>query len=411
MTATRLAWLDALRGWAAAVVALFHLSPVVLGSELHLRIFHVIDLGKYGVLLFFLVSGYVIPMSLERHGDLRRFWAGRLLRIYPAYLLAIAVSLALGAAGVLRLPGQLAEETTTSVLGHLTMLQDLLGTQGALRPFWTLTYEMIFYLVVAGIFVWGRHLRRPTAPGTPRRRPAVAWWATGLTAVAILDLPGDLLGATAAERRISAIVVTALMVTALGAYTIGSKVVVLTAGAASLALLALPLVNGHATEQVTSASSAQATQMLAVMFAGTVIHRAQHRRIGRPAALVVLLIVLGGTAVTIGPVVGAAVAGTCTLGLALRARRIPVALTWLGTVSYSLYLLHIPVLVLVRQVTGQPLLVAAAFVTGSLTAAWACHRWVERPAQALARRVPVRKVATEGTGACTGSFGKRYESV
>ena len=48
----------------------------------------IIDLGKYGVLLFFLVSGYVIPMSLERHGSLRRFWIGRLFRIYPAYLAA-----------------------------------------------------------------------------------------------------------------------------------------------------------------------------------------------------------------------------------------------------------------------------------------------------------------------------------
>jgi peptidoglycan/LPS O-acetylase OafA/YrhL len=64
MTQGRLAWLDALRGWAAIIVAVFHVSPLVLGTTLHLRIFGVIDLGKYGVLLFFLVSGYVIPMSL-----------------------------------------------------------------------------------------------------------------------------------------------------------------------------------------------------------------------------------------------------------------------------------------------------------------------------------------------------------
>ena len=52
----RLGWLDALRGFAALTVVWFHLSPVVLGPERHLRIHHHIDLGKYGVLLFFLVS-------------------------------------------------------------------------------------------------------------------------------------------------------------------------------------------------------------------------------------------------------------------------------------------------------------------------------------------------------------------
>jgi len=89
-TPVRLAWLDALRGYAALVVVVFHLSPTVLGSDRHLALYRHFDLGKYGVLLFFLVSGYVIPMSLERHGSLRRFWIGRLCRIYPAYLAAIA---------------------------------------------------------------------------------------------------------------------------------------------------------------------------------------------------------------------------------------------------------------------------------------------------------------------------------
>src|SRR5689334_23533688 len=121
---TRLAWLDALRGWAAAVVAVFHLSPVVLGREPHLRILAVIDLGKYGVLLFFLVSGYVIPLSLERHGSLRRFFLGRLFRIYPAYLATIGAAALLGA-------------WHGGLLAHAGMLLDPLGQRGAVRVFWT----------------------------------------------------------------------------------------------------------------------------------------------------------------------------------------------------------------------------------------------------------------------------------
>jgi peptidoglycan/LPS O-acetylase OafA/YrhL len=394
----RLAWLDALRGWAAAVVAAFHVSPLVLGAGRHQRIFEIIDLGKYGVLLFFLVSGYVIPMSLERHGDLRRFWTGRLLRIYPAYLFAVLVTIGLGAAGIMRMPDQLAGETTTSVLGHMTMLQDLIGTRGVLRPFWTLSFEMVFYLLVAGLFVWGR--RRDSA-----------WWAGGLTLVAVIGPPSDLLGGSPAARRIAAVVTVVLLGAVLWAYLAGKRRLVLAAGTAGLAATVLPLLNGHATDQVTSASSAQATQMLAVMFAGTVIYRAQHREMSRPAAIVVLALVSGGVATQVTPGVAAAVAGTFGIAFLLRDRWVPGVLVRLGAMSYSLYLLHIPVLAVVRWNTRDPLIIAIAFGAGALVAAWAGHRWIERPAQALARRDIVIKLATEGTDARTGSFGKRYESV
>jgi peptidoglycan/LPS O-acetylase OafA/YrhL len=161
----------------------------------------------------------------------------------------------------------------------------------------------------------------------------------------------------------------------------------------------------------TSASSAQAVQMLAVMFAGTVVYRVQHRQTGRVVAAVTLALVLAGAARETQPSVAVAVAGTFALALTLRNRRFPGVRTWLGTISYSLYLLHIPVLAVVRYVTVAPFTGAVAFTVGSLAAAWACHRWVERPAQALARRFTVIHFATEGTDASTGRFGKRYESV
>jgi peptidoglycan/LPS O-acetylase OafA/YrhL len=177
--AIRLGWLDALRGFAALTIVCFHLSPVVLGSELHLRIFRHIDFGKYGVLLFFLVSGYVIPMSLERHGSLRRFWIGRMFRIYPAFLVAVAVLAVLITTGVLPLNRSLRAETVSGVLGHLTMLQDLLGLRGLVRVFWTLSYEMTFYLIVAGLFAFRAHRRS-------------VWWACSRT---ICSPPGSPAGA------------------------------------------------------------------------------------------------------------------------------------------------------------------------------------------------------------------------
>src|SRR4051794_17724043 len=170
--AARMGWLDALRGFAALTVVWFHLSPLMLGNQRHLAIMRHIDFGKYGVLLFFLVSGYVIPMSLERHGSLRKFWVGRLFRIYPAYLATIALVVGLATAGLAGYPGWVRADPVTGVLAHITMFSDLLGVRGVVRVFWTLAYEMTFYLVVAGLFAWRLH--RYTG-----------WWAAGLALFAL----------------------------------------------------------------------------------------------------------------------------------------------------------------------------------------------------------------------------------
>jgi peptidoglycan/LPS O-acetylase OafA/YrhL len=61
---------------------------------------------------------------------------------------------------------------------------------------------------------------------------------------------------------------------------------------------------------------------------------------------------------------------------------------WLGSVSYSLYLLHVPILlvvslVLYRRVPNGVML--ATFLVLSLLAAGAFHRWIELPSIRLGR--------------------------
>ncbi|WP_049574380.1 acyltransferase family protein, partial [Nonomuraea sp. SBT364] len=88
---SRLGWLDALRGIGALAVVGEHLTTWAM-PWLRPTAFNV---GMYGVLVFFLVSGYIIPQSLERRGDLRGFWIGRVFRLYPLYLAVIGLMLAL----------------------------------------------------------------------------------------------------------------------------------------------------------------------------------------------------------------------------------------------------------------------------------------------------------------------------
>ncbi|MFI1988710.1 acyltransferase family protein [Actinoplanes sp. NPDC020271] len=417
MTRSRLAWLDALRGFAAAVVALFHLMPTVLGTERHLAIYRHFDFGRYGVLLFFLVSGYVIPMSLERHGSLRRFWVGRVFRIYPAYLLATATGLLLVAAGWQRGP---AGDPVTVVLGHVTMLQDLLGLSGVVRPFWTLTYEMTFYLIVAGLFAWRRHRDS-------------AWWAGGLALMALLagrHLPDALLGGS----RTVALVLTGVVVGGFTAYAIGSRILIFGFALIGIGTVLLPMLNGQAGRYAMPGSSSCAVLLLAAMFAGTVVYRVQHHQIGRGRAFAALTLVLigtglnqwllDGTRLLRDSSVAVAVAGTFAVAFLMRRRAVPGLLTGLGAISFSVYLLHIPVLLVAAHVLrGHPAAVGVAFVTGTLVAAWVSFHLVERPGQRLGRRVtgllddrfgPDTAViipTTEGGTPGTGSFGKQRESV
>ncbi|WP_144795941.1 acyltransferase [Microbacterium paludicola] len=61
----RLDWLEWVRGVAAVLVVLFHYLDATLPA------FHdfsrsTLDLGRVGVVAFFLVSGFVIPLSYRR---------------------------------------------------------------------------------------------------------------------------------------------------------------------------------------------------------------------------------------------------------------------------------------------------------------------------------------------------------
>src|SRR2546430_2888447 len=92
-TGSRLAWLDVLRGLAALAVVFDHVSYYALQHVRHI-VYQWFDPGNYGVFVFFIISGYIVPASLERKGSVRTFWVSRLFRLYPLYLLAVGIAVA-----------------------------------------------------------------------------------------------------------------------------------------------------------------------------------------------------------------------------------------------------------------------------------------------------------------------------
>ena len=105
------------------------------------------DLGKFGVGTFFLISGFVIPFSLQ-HTTASRFLAARALRIYPTFWLALLTEHAAIAASSaywhIQPPFGWREYTLTALL-----VRDLLDSPSVDWVSWTLVIELKFYLLAA----------------------------------------------------------------------------------------------------------------------------------------------------------------------------------------------------------------------------------------------------------------------
>jgi peptidoglycan/LPS O-acetylase OafA/YrhL len=144
----------ALRGVAAFAVAWFHFTngqPTFLPEDSLLKVSGAY--GYLGVAVFFVISGFVIPYSLDgaKFPDCtKKFFSRRIWRIYPPYLIAIAITIALTAASSL-MPGSNAAMPSLSlstIIGNLTYTAPWIGEEWLSPIFWSLAIEIQFYLVV-----------------------------------------------------------------------------------------------------------------------------------------------------------------------------------------------------------------------------------------------------------------------
>lgn len=119
--------------------------------------------GFYGVYLFFLISGYVIFMSLTRTRRPMDFVVSRFSRLYPAYWAAVVLTFVV--VRLVGLPGL--EVSLPDGVVNLTMLQKYLLLPEVDRVYWTLAVELAFYAIVFALY-WGGML-------SARRLPLTLW--------------------------------------------------------------------------------------------------------------------------------------------------------------------------------------------------------------------------------------------
>ena len=135
--------LDALRGLAALSVAVFHCTDHY-GREIGHTVPPVFGFpaGNYGVEVFFLISGFVIFMTLERTRSAADFVVSRFSRLFPAYWAAILVTAAV--VYTIGLPQQ--QLGAWDLALNLTMVQQILGVEHLDGSYWTLQIELFFYI-------------------------------------------------------------------------------------------------------------------------------------------------------------------------------------------------------------------------------------------------------------------------
>lgn len=106
-----------------------------------------LDLGAFGVALFFLISGFVIPFSLEKNGR-PTFLLARALRIFPTYWMALLIEWGT-IYGFSRYWGKPIAFDRQTFLYNLVLMHTAVGAGGVDFVNWTLAIEVKFYLLMA----------------------------------------------------------------------------------------------------------------------------------------------------------------------------------------------------------------------------------------------------------------------
>jgi peptidoglycan/LPS O-acetylase OafA/YrhL len=161
----RLQELDALRGIAAFCTACYHYIwrydakyQVAEKSWLWFDMgrFDEKIVGKLPVFLFFIISGFVISMTLENARHIGDFIVSRFSRLYPTYVFCLLLTFIVGF--LFPLPGQ--ELSIIQLFYNFTMVQEYIGQESIDGVYWSLHVELMFYSLMAVLYMTGmfRHV-------------------------------------------------------------------------------------------------------------------------------------------------------------------------------------------------------------------------------------------------------------
>lgn len=345
-------YIHIIRGISAVMVMWSHLVglwlfqtggswlPWSLFYDYVVRPFHLLYGGGHlGVILFFLISGYVISYVGEKETQLE-FLLKRVFRIMPPLIVAVFAlywaNRILAANGLPLVSGTNATDIRSYILTSMLLDKIVYSTSYSLSITWTLVAELFFY---------------------------------GITLVVLPSLKTSPTKSTVAMLAMYA-VVSALSIAGASYFSFALAHTIVVPIFVIGRLIYLQSNNRISTEHLWLLACASVVMFFAVqtarypgiLFEGPIITAFTY-----PTAV---LIFLGMRAMKIS--------------------RIPKVLKFLGDVSYSVYLLHLPVGMLALTLLNDRIGYTAALavgVTATFVAAWASYTFVERPSQSAARKI------------------------
>jgi peptidoglycan/LPS O-acetylase OafA/YrhL len=360
---SRMRSLDGLRGVAAAVVVVHHslLAVPALASAYYpsagdefspaawmaiFTPFHVVWGGGEAVFVFFVLSGLVLTLpSVSETVSWRRYYPSRLIRLY----LPVAAAVLFGYLLVLLVPRSepeglsrwLAARPNPAGTGVLQDLSLVFGITRVISPFWSLRWEVVFSLALP-VFVWfGIYFRR--------------FWYAKVVAILAVVLVGSVLVDDA--------------LTYLPMFAAGTLIAV-----------HLDTLRRAADRIPTWGWYALLAVVVLALSSRWLIGSFSSPPGGAPGSTVIALV---GAA---GVVFMSAFWRPAVHFLQKR------SIHWLGTISFSLYLVHEPIVIATAYLLGPgrgwlTLPIAAPI---SVFVAWLFFRCVERPSHRLSKAVASR---------------------
>ena len=363
--AERYRLLDALRGGASVAVLCHHLlRDSALYTALHatLPAFFIdfFGFGGRGVEVFFVLSGFVIAHSLRHNpmtgASIGNFVVRRQLRLDPPYWCVLALMLALQWVQ-LQIPALQTPPLPSlkTVALNLIYLHNIIGAPQISDVAWTLCIEIQFYLVFLLILWVGRGAPKPSAENNASSLSVALTMGTGLAALALKFVWAS-----------PAVFTVYWHYFAGGALCYWAWRGLISPRALALFGLAFG-VSAAFSPRYHPAISATMAAMLTGLFTIALIYLAAWR------------------------------------GQIARWGDYP-ALQYLGRISYSLYLIHLPVLLIVMNLgykitrnNGAAALIWAVIAgVASVGAAHLLYLWVEKPSIRWASQVAARARQTPG---------------
>ena len=341
----RILEMDALRGLAAVAVVLFHYTTrfeELFGHASTMSF--TVPFGFYGVDLFFMLSGFVILMTLQRTPSSLKFAWGRFSRLYPTYWAAALLTFAV--VSIFGLPGQ--EVSLVQAAVNVTMLQGLLQVPHIDGAYWSLQAELIFYCNMLLLYRMGC-FRRPELT-------VIVWVGLALVLGLLLDP----------------------------------------------LTVAYPVAGSLLSKFITISS----LKFIPLFAVGIVIFQSEKDGKSAPLSMIAIATCCFAIFWTHGifaALVDASLAVLLTLAIGGRLRFLAAKpFVWLGAISYSLYLVHQNIgYIVIRWAESVGVAPTIAVVIASVVAlviAAAMHYGVERPSMNYLRNVDLRAIGRRWIG-------------